>query len=92
MEIDVQKHRPRAGLVFALNLAAVLTWFGGGLAAANAQEGGAAIFGASAIAGLFLGALAAILETTGHTRYLTAIMAKRLQDGPTPASRSGQSS
>ena len=82
MKIDVKAHRVRRGLVFVLNLTAVLTWFGGVLVAAQMPEGiDPYAIGSAIMAGLLLAAFAAILETLGQTRYLTALIAQRMLDG-----------
>ncbi len=86
MEIDMKKHRARRGLVMMLELFAVIVWFGGVLSGIAASgRAGLSVAAAAVIAGFLLAALAAILESVNQTRYLTALIAKRLID-ESPAS------
>ena len=85
MQIDVKKHRARRGLVVALELFAVLVWVGGLMEGMQLPGTlGLPVVGEAVVGGLVLAAFAAILETMGQTRYLTALMAQRMLDGATP--------
>lgn len=81
--INLKDHKPGSVLPAVIGVLALLTWFGGLAWATQVPDVFVpAVLGSAFVSGVVLVVVGEILDAARNTRYLTAIIAKRLTENP----------